>query len=370
MARHSFGALGAGLGAGRTTANTQAQAKPAGSLPRTHFVSKASVNYRHGSKEFHCGNCAMYADHKCSLVAGVIDPQDVCDRWEAKGTMKGSIAQKTFDEAGSSQEAYEHYGAPQSKSSPTRKIQLIRHGATALNNDDVSIDRIRGWKDVPLSPEGAQEAHRLADIVCQQKPDAIVTSDLNRSHETAKIIADKCKTPITQISKVFRPWNVGSFAGKKSSEAVPIIADYAHNKPDEKLPGDGESFNDFKARFFKGLHSTLAGHRGLVAVVTHHRNERLLHAWRDAGFPADGDIHKPTFTQKGEPTAHLMHMDIPVDRLASAARAGAAGAPEEHKRATLRVPEGHSILKKAKQAPDGEHYIPDPQAPGKYLKVQ
>ena len=34
-----------------------------------------------------------------------------------------------------------------------RKIYVIRHGATALNsqNGDGSVDKIRGWSDVPLS---------------------------------------------------------------------------------------------------------------------------------------------------------------------------------------------------------------------------
>lgn len=325
-------------------------------------VSKASVHYREGSLAKHCGNCAMYRDHACTLVAGVINPGEVCDKWQP---MKRTIEQQTFDEAGSSQEWHKHHMTTQLASSAWRKFELIRHGATAMNNDDVSVDRIRSWKDVPLSQEGKLEAHRLGDEMCRHKIDAIVSSDLDRAHETAKIISDTCGVPLVQVSQVFRPWNVGTYAGKKSSEAVPILADFACNKPDERVPG-GESFENFKMRFFRGLHSTLAGHRGVVAVVTHHRNERLLHAWQKAGFPADGEIDKPTFTVKGEPTGKVMPMEIPMDRLAQAAGHGKA----EPKRRTLWVSEGHSILKKARRGPDGEHYVPDPQAPGKYLRVK
>lgn len=58
-------------------------------------VSKASVNYRKQSYQWgrrKCANCSMFVRGKpgnrpagaCTLVAGVIRPQDICDRWEAK----------------------------------------------------------------------------------------------------------------------------------------------------------------------------------------------------------------------------------------------------------------------------------------------
>lgn len=52
-------------------------------------LSKASVNYRAAaSARRRCGTCAMFrpgaeANH-CTLVAGAIQPNHVCDRWEKK----------------------------------------------------------------------------------------------------------------------------------------------------------------------------------------------------------------------------------------------------------------------------------------------
>lgn len=50
--------------------------------------TKEQVNYREGTSARHCGNCVMirlmppdFETHKCTLVRGVIDPQDVCDEW-------------------------------------------------------------------------------------------------------------------------------------------------------------------------------------------------------------------------------------------------------------------------------------------------
>lgn len=54
-------------------------------------VSKESVNYRHATGAHHCGNCVMFRlnppdfeSGACTLVKGIIEEDDVCDRWEAK----------------------------------------------------------------------------------------------------------------------------------------------------------------------------------------------------------------------------------------------------------------------------------------------
>lgn len=56
-------------------------------------VSKRSVNYRKKPYSWggrRCGNCSMFTRAKagpggtgsCTLVAGEIRPQDICDRWD------------------------------------------------------------------------------------------------------------------------------------------------------------------------------------------------------------------------------------------------------------------------------------------------
>ena len=49
-------------------------------------VAKSSVNYRVSAGHRRCGNCVMFhpRTHECDLVAGVINPANVCNRWEAK----------------------------------------------------------------------------------------------------------------------------------------------------------------------------------------------------------------------------------------------------------------------------------------------
>ena len=200
------------------------------------------------------------------------------------------------------------------KQGQMRQVQIIRHGATKLNNDDVSVDRIRGWKDIPLSEDGEKEAHTLAAKVAKAPPDGIVSSDLKRAHDTAKIISDKANVPILDVSEHFRPWNVGEYSGQVTSKAIPILGDYASNKPDEPVPG-GESFNQFKDRFLGGVRSTLDTNPGKLAIVTHHRGERLLNAWQKAGFPEDGSIDVGEFNKKGEHTGAISDMNIPMAQL-------------------------------------------------------
>jgi len=54
-------------------------------------VSKASVNYRAGTDARRCGTCVMFhANGTCDLVVGDIQPDAVCDRWEAPNVAKGA----------------------------------------------------------------------------------------------------------------------------------------------------------------------------------------------------------------------------------------------------------------------------------------
>lgn len=211
-----------------------------------------------------------------------------------------------------------------------RQVTIARHGATRLNNDDVSVDRIRGWKDVPLSPGGRAEAKQLAASMSVNPPDAIVASDLSRALETAETVSAVTGVPIVEVSPAFRPWNVGELAGALSSEAVPLLCRYAEYTPDIPIAG-GESFNEFRGRFFNGLHDALSANQGRIAIVTHHRNDRLLHAWRALGYPRDGALDMKEFNRHGHHTGATVTVDVPMGALATAADAWPTGDPDRGK---------------------------------------
>ncbi len=208
----------------------------------------------------------------------------------------------------------------QTSSSPTspapnwREILLIRHGATALNSNDHTVDRIRGWQDWQLSDEGREQAVKLAKKIRVIRPDVLLCSNLTRARQTAEVISDYIERPYPELSAAFLPWDVGCFVGARSVDAIPRLAAYSTRWPYKQVPG-GEAFATFRARLFKGLLNALRCHVGLVGIVTHHRCERLIKAWAKAEYPEDGSFDQDEFTKKGEPTGHCEIIRIPVHRL-------------------------------------------------------
>ena len=199
-----------------------------------------------------------------------------------------------------------------------KPLFIIRHGATKLNNADVSVDRIRGWRDVPLSADGKKEAKILAEKIdrAKEKPKWLASSDLERAQETAWVISAATDIPLKKITQQFRPWDVGKYAGMLSKEAVPILRHYAELYPLEDLP-EGECFCQFKCRFFEGVAGLLEDDKPWGAV-THHRGERLMHAWLARGSRPDAEISWPEFNKFGEHTGSIEKLDIPVTALKSA----------------------------------------------------
>ncbi len=151
------------------------------------------------------------------------------------------------------------------------KLILVRHGKTLLNALDDS-ERLRGWLDVPLDPQGLQEAITTAKCVAQYSIDAIYTSDLCRAQQTAAALVQETKVPLFH-TYVLRPWNVGDLAGQRVADILPALKRLELN-PDMPAPG-GESFSQFYARFsgeIANLLDAAARSRNCIVAVTHVRN--------------------------------------------------------------------------------------------------
>lgn len=190
----------------------------------------------------------------------------------------------------------------------TRPLDLIRHGSTKLNSEKGG-DKIRGWADIPLDDRGREEAKKMGQKLCDAKrrPDILVSSDLSRARETAHIISRACGIPVAGSTPVLRPWNLGHMQGKESAVVVPEIIKYIHS-PDTPVPG-GESFNQFKNRFLSGLKELLHKFPHRVAIVSHHRNERVLVALDKADW--NGFDFKE-FARRGDPPGSLVTFNIPT----------------------------------------------------------
>ena len=195
-----------------------------------------------------------------------------------------------------------------------RDICLIRHGATAYNAEGGGIDRIRGWKNVPLSDEGRRQVQELAEKLKNSGIKFIVSSDLDRARETAEAIARRTGADLV-LSQKFRPWDLGEYTGQESMAVHPVMVKAARERPHRPVPG-GESFADFRGRVFSGLREFMAQKRDeRMAIVTHHRDERLIHAWIALGSPANEAIDMNVMFRRGEGTAHHCHVRIDLNTL-------------------------------------------------------
>lgn len=193
-----------------------------------------------------------------------------------------------------------------------KSVYVIRHGHTKLNESSDSADRIRGWIDVPLDSGGKEDAELIGELVKGLGIEVIVSSDLKRSVETAEIIADALGLPLSAKTPAFRPWNLGDLQGEPTLEVLDDIKRHINDIPDEDISG-GESFNDFKKRFLKGLHSVIdlidngSVHR--IAIVTHFRGLKMADAWAEAGGGDGYEVDVDHFTKNDAKPGAILELN-------------------------------------------------------------
>jgi alpha-ribazole phosphatase len=156
-------------------------------------------------------------------------------------------------------------------------IYLARHGDIGLGRDKRYISHL----DMPLSDLGKKQAMLLKDKFCRVPLDNIYCSDLDRSQQTADIIASAHK--IVPTSRVeLRELNMGAWEGELFSE---IRAKYPQqfNERGENIAHyrspEGESFSDCYKRVipvFENLSRSdeapilIVGHAGVNRVILCH----------------------------------------------------------------------------------------------------
>ena len=143
----------------------------------------------------------------------------------------------------------------------TLRVYLARHGQTDGNLNGIA----QGWTDTPLNETGRQHATMLAERVRGVTLDAIYSSTLSRSRETAQTVA------------AGRPVQVQSLAGLREVglgrfENVALTDPIMKTRPpaDKRGPEDGESGAQVAARVeeaIAGIRKTHAA--GTILIVGH-----------------------------------------------------------------------------------------------------
>ena len=102
------------------------------------------------------------------------------------------------------------------------QIYIIRHGKTWFNK----YNKMQGWSDTPLAPEGLEVAKKAAKALKDVDFDAAFSSDARRAIDTCKLIVDDNKNR-EQLNPTklmeFREQFYGYFEGMNSSEAWFIV---------------------------------------------------------------------------------------------------------------------------------------------------
>jgi broad specificity phosphatase PhoE len=132
-------------------------------------------------------------------------------------------------------------------------ILLARHGETEWNR----TGRYQGWADPPLNDTGRAQAGKLAEQLRSTRFDAVYSSDLQRAHETAEIVAEPHGVPVI-VEPGLREVNVGAWSGLTHAE---VEARFPHGE----RPG-GETREQHTAR-------VLAAAEGIARA---HPDERIL----------------------------------------------------------------------------------------------
>lgn len=186
-------------------------------------------------------------------------------------------------------------------------ILLARHGESDWNR----AKRWQGQADRPLTELGLAQARELAERLAETELNAVYSSDLQRAHETAEIVARKQRLDVTLLPEL-REVDVGSWSGLTRSEAEERYPDaYRHWTAGGEGWEDGETYEELSARVIGAIQMIAAEHPGdRVLVVTHGGSIRAIHA------AAMGvDVHTYRRIQRVEPNAALSAVCIGEGRL-------------------------------------------------------
>lgn len=145
-------------------------------------------------------------------------------------------------------------------------LLLARHGETDWNRER----RWQGHAQTTLNAAGREQARLLATELASEPPEAIYSSDLPRSRETAEIVGTALGLPVS-LDPRLREVDVGEWSGLTSAEVEERFPDGF----ERRLAGgtgwtQGEEFGAMGQRVVAALLDIAAAHDGgRVLVVTH-----------------------------------------------------------------------------------------------------
>jgi broad specificity phosphatase PhoE len=143
-------------------------------------------------------------------------------------------------------------------------VYLVRHGVTEWNEEK----RYQGHQNVPLSELGRQQAELVAAHLANESFAAIYSSDLERAHETARLIAAKHQLPVT-CHPEFRERHGGDWEGFTVDEVKRMYPDWEMVRLTGGVYGV-EPTEAVRERFVRKCEELVRKHRGeRILIVAH-----------------------------------------------------------------------------------------------------
>ena len=154
-------------------------------------------------------------------------------------------------------------------------LYLARHGQSEWNNQG----RVTGQLDPGLSAKGRGQSEGLALCLQGQAVDAIYSSALQRTIDTAKPTATASGLPIAPLAalnEIHAGVLQGRFRDGRDAEAQALWAQWKADLWSAGIPG-GERFDEFTLRVGTALQTILHRHEGQrVLIVGHSATNRVI----------------------------------------------------------------------------------------------
>jgi len=152
------------------------------------------------------------------------------------------------------------------------QFYFIRHGKTEWNKEF----RLQGDMDIPISEEGELDSYNLLKTLKDVSFDVIITNQLCRTQNTAKIFANNLKIPVI-TDKLIKQRDWGNWNGRLLSDLLKFYRKSplgALGKPYGKIVGYNakkvEKYSVGAVRAKKFILQSASKYRGkIVLVVTH-----------------------------------------------------------------------------------------------------
>lgn len=152
------------------------------------------------------------------------------------------------------------------------RLYLVRHGWTAWHSER----RVAGWANIPLNGRGEIEARAAGQWLAgrlRQRPAVLLSSPVERAHQTASLIARAFDPPMpVELDPGLADTRVPEWEGRLVDDIVandPAWADFYQGPADFRFPG-GETGREVQARVVKVVEALLErSHDGPAVLVAH-----------------------------------------------------------------------------------------------------